>query len=97
MVRTLGAMVVLMASQSVEAQPQVCAHRQSLLDSLAHDYSEAPAGLGVANNGTVIELLTARDGKTWTLLLTTPDGISCVVAAGEGWENLPQVAAGNPS
>ncbi|MGE5505671.1 MAG: hypothetical protein ACM31L_14720 [Actinomycetota bacterium] len=74
----------------------VCAERQSLLESLARQYREAPTAVGVANNGSLIELLRTVDGKTWTLLMTRPDGTSCVVAAGEAWEDTPQVAGGQP-
>lgn len=74
----------------------ICAQRTDLLGSLAREYSEAPRALGLANNGTVMELLSARDGRTWTLLMSRPDGTSCVVAAGEAWESLPQVASGRP-
>jgi phage/plasmid primase-like uncharacterized protein len=80
------------------AQPiqLVCAERNSILSSLSRQYSEAPTGMGISNNGVLLELLTAHDGKTWTLLLTRPDGTSCVLAAGEGWQSLPQIAGGQP-
>ena len=74
----------------------VCAARDAILSSLARQFSEAPRELGLANNGVVIELTTSTRGNTWTLLLTRPDGTSCVVAAGEGWEAAPQSVAGQP-
>ncbi|MBX9720639.1 MAG: hypothetical protein K2X81_04540, partial [Candidatus Obscuribacterales bacterium] len=73
----------------------VCASRDMLLQSLQRDYSEAPSAIGVANDGNVLELFKTQDGKTWTLLMSMPDGTSCVVAAGEGWESLPQQVAGS--
>lgn len=82
--------------QLAEHEP-VCAERAALLASLQREYSEAPKGAGLASNGSVIELLTSSDGKTWTLLVTQPDGTSCVMAAGEAWDLLPQVAEGRPS
>jgi hypothetical protein len=75
----------------------VCADRNALLTSLSREYAEAPKELGLANNGTVFELLTTRDGRTWTMLMTKPDGTSCVIAAGEAWESVPaQMAGGQP-
>jgi hypothetical protein len=83
-------------AQGPQQAQVVCAERQALLSSLSRQYKENPSALGVANNGALIELLTATDGVTWTLLVTRPDGTSCVLAAGEGWEDLPQVAGGQP-
>lgn len=91
-----GVAAVVLAGLVAEPAQYVCAERESLLSSLAREYREAPSAIGVANNGSLIELLTANDGKTWTLLMTRPDGTSCVLAAGEGWEDLPQVAGGQP-
>ncbi len=36
------------------------------------------------------------DKGTWSLLVTHPNGQSCLVAAGEAWENLPLPVKGQP-
>ncbi len=56
-------------------------------------YSEIPVAMGLASNGGVIEVLASENGS-WTLLVTMPDGTSCVLAAGESWEALPSALAG---
>ncbi len=91
----LAAVVVTvgLAAQPVQS---VCAERESLLSNLAREYREAPSALGITNTGNLLELVRTNDGRTWTLLSTRPDGTSCVVAAGESWEDLPQVAGGQP-
>jgi hypothetical protein len=91
-------LAIAATAMELAAQPaqSVCAERESLLANLAREYREAPSALGVTNTGNIIELLRTNDGKTWTLLSTRPDGTSCVVAAGESWEDLPQVAGGQP-
>ena len=45
-------------------------------------------GLGIARNGGIIELFTSKDGATWTLVLTMPNGLSRVVASGKSWMQL---------
>lgn len=92
----LGIAAIVLAGQPGQPVQYVCAEREAILGSLSREYKEAPSALGVANNGSVIELLRTTDGQTWTLLMTRPDGTSCVVAAGESWEDLPQVAGGQP-
>jgi hypothetical protein len=94
----LGLTAALLASPAaVTPVEMVCAEREALLTSLSREYAEAPKELGLANNGSVFELLTTRDGRTWTMLMSKPDGTSCVVAAGEAWESVPaQMAGGQP-
>lgn len=92
----LAAAMAIPAAAS--AADLVCAERETLLASLSKEFEEAPRELGLANNGTLVELLTTRDGSTWTMLMTRPDGTACVIAAGEAWEKLPEhmAAGGDP-
>ena len=65
-----------------------CDKRDSILEMLSNRYSEKTQAIGVTNKGGLIEVLTNKDGGTWTIIVTTPHGISCLVAAGEGWRQL---------
>lgn len=78
---------------TASAQQMVCGERQHLVSHLGRAYSEQPANFGVAATGNLIEVLTS-DGGTWTILVTDPKGVTCVVAAGENWETLPRIALG---
>ena len=87
----LGAGLALFA-QSAAAQPQ-CNDRKEVLNLLAQKYKESPVASGVTNNGGLVEVLTDAKGGTWTIIVTTPQGVSCLVAAGEGWRKMEQIAA----
>ncbi|MDJ0608810.1 MAG: hypothetical protein QNJ67_07515 [Kiloniellales bacterium] len=63
---------------------------------LARNHGETPAQIGVSNNGALVEVLTRPDGATWSILVTTPGGLSCLVAAGEGWRQV-RPDAGEPT
>jgi hypothetical protein len=63
-----------------------------VLELLAQKYSEAPVAIGVANNGGLVEVLSTGDGNTWSIIITSPQGMSCLVAAGEGWRIIEQLA-----
>lgn len=71
----------------------VCGEREHLVSHLGRAYAEAPANVGLAATGNIVEVLTS-DAGTWTILVTQPNGLTCVVAAGENWETLPRVAMG---
>jgi hypothetical protein len=68
----------------------MCNTRDSVLSLLANKYKEAPVAVGVTNTGGLVEVLSTGDGNTWTIIVTTPQGMSCLVAAGEGWRELEQ-------
>ncbi len=71
----------------------MCGERRAVVANLEKTYSEAPVSIGLASNGSVIEVLASPTG-TFTIILTRPNGLSCVMAAGESWEDLPKRLAG---
>ncbi|WP_422366584.1 hypothetical protein [Pelagibius sp.] len=79
-------------STAATAQPQ-CDQRDSVLKVLQQKYKEAPVALGVTHNGGLVEVLSTGNGTTWSIIVTTPQGMSCLVAAGEGWRAMEQIAA----
>jgi hypothetical protein len=93
----LAAMMMAVPALADGPSGPVCDARSEVLGHLAGKYHESPVALGLATNGGVVELLTAVDGKTWTIVITLPNGQTCLVAAGENWENQPQAALGTES
>ncbi len=72
---------------SAPMQP-VCGRRIDILEQLAEKYDEALVAAGLTTGGAMVEVLTTDDGRTWTIILTMPHGLSCLFAAGEGWRRL---------
>ena len=66
----------------------VCSPRTEVVEHLAKKYGEALVAAGLTDTGFMIELLRTLDGRTWTIIVTTPHGMSCLVTAGEGWRRL---------
>lgn len=87
---TLSAGLALLSGTAL-AQSQ-CDQRDSVLKLLAQKYKEAPVAIGVTHNGGLVEVLSTGSGTTWSIIVTTPTGMSCLVAAGEGWRVKEQVA-----
>ena len=69
------------------AQPQ-CGPRDSIRGQLTENYKETPIASGIAANGRLVEVFSTPDGRTWTIVITTPNGISCLAASGESWQTL---------
>lgn len=78
-----ASMAAFLLPQSAAAQV-LCGERAAVLAGLAERFAEQPAAAGLAANGQVVELLVAPDGS-WTLLLSRPDGVSCLIGGGVGW------------
>lgn len=83
-VAIIAAIAFAQSSRSSLAQA-ACAARDEIVSALSKHYKENPAGIGLAPPGRVFELYVS-DAGTWTLLLTTVNGRSCVIGAGENWE-----------
>lgn len=70
------------------AQQLPCGNRDEMVKSLFSQYREQPRAMGLANQTAIIEVFTSKSGS-WTILVTRPDGASCIVSAGEAWEDIP--------
>lgn len=66
----------------------MCGDREEVIDSLENVHKESPISMGLAVNGTVVEVFSSKKG-TFTIIMTHPNGLSCLVTAGEFWETLP--------
>ena len=91
---TLGlsfAVAATLASTPAVAQAQ-CDSRDKILSTLSKKYSEEPIAVGLTSKGGLVEVLSTGDGNTWTIIMSTPDGKSCLVAAGEGWREKAAIA-----
>ncbi len=91
----LAALVVIGFSLPASAQQSVCGKREDVLKQLSIRYSEAPAAMGLSSTGGMVEVLTSRAGGSWTIIMTMPSGVSCLVAAGENWESVKPLVVGS--
>lgn len=92
----LAALGILVSIGTAAAQTPLCTERSAVVSQLSSEYSERPVAMGIANNGGVLEILSSRAGQSWTIILTMPNGVTCMVAAGESWESLPVVSRLDP-
>lgn len=73
------------------AAQTACGDRAAILDDLARFHLETPQAIGLSADGKVIEILVSPSGS-WSILVNHPNRQSCVVAIGENWQSLPNVA-----
>jgi hypothetical protein len=86
---SLGLAGVILAAQIARAEPQ-CGPRDAVLRLLTDRYGETRRSIGLGGDATVMELHANTETGTWTITLTTTDGVTCLVAAGKGFETLDE-------
>ncbi|MEO1066935.1 MAG: hypothetical protein AAFW47_06110 [Pseudomonadota bacterium] len=74
-------------STSASANVPRCSSHDSITTHLAKRYGETPRGLGLVSDKGIMEVFVSKQG-TWTILMTNPNGTSCLIAAGKGWEDI---------
>jgi hypothetical protein len=84
---SLGFAGVLLATDAAQAGAQ-CGPRDGVLAQLADQYGESRRSMGIAANTTVMEVYANDETGTWTIALTLPDGVTCLIAAGQSFESL---------
>ena len=96
---SLGFAGLIHATQTLaQAAPQ-CGARLQVLDVLAEKYGETRRGMGIAANNTVMEIFASEASGSWTITVTLPDGQTCLMASGQGFESLAEAlpAGGDPA
>ncbi len=90
-------LAVLLVATSALAQA-VCGKRAEIIKRLHTGYAEVEVGAGIAQNGNLVEVFASQKGG-WSIIYTTPSGITCMMAVGENWmmiENPFAVETGAP-
>ena len=67
---------IILASSTAACGPTV-----SVYETLEQKYQETRVFSGIAENGALFEVW--ESDTTWTSLVTTPNGMSCMIARGK--------------
>ena len=91
-VLTRAVIASLLLSAPAAAQQGNCATHQEIVVRLAESYGETMQGIGLAQNGAMLELYASIETGTWTITVTLPSGPTCMVASGESWQQVRDAA-----
>ena len=87
----LGALIAALTPALHPAHAQTgpaCAARAMVIDTLSRTYGETRRSIGLSANNTVMELYASAETGSWTIAVTLPDGLTCLMASGQGFESL---------
>ncbi len=88
---------LLVALPATAQQAPRCAPRAQMLDVLEQRFSETRRAIGLTNSHAVMELYASDENGSWTILVTLPNGMTCLVGVGTGYETLTEPARGAPT
>jgi hypothetical protein len=99
MTKYLIACLVLAYPHAATAAGPQCAPRDQVMDLLAEKYGETRQGMGVADNNAVMEVFASDATGSWTITVSSPNGIMCLVASGQGFQEMAEElpAKGEPA
>jgi hypothetical protein len=83
---SMGMGALLLATQHAFAQGANCAQRDTVVERLSSGYGETRQSIGLAPNNSVVEVYASLETGTWTITVTNPAGITCLVASGQSYE-----------
>ena len=79
------AIIFLVPTGVVGAPSGNCMGRAAVVDWLKSKYDEEPVLQGVSGL-SLFEVFASPVGQTWTLIVTHPNGLSCLVGSGTDFE-----------
>ena len=77
----MAAAAILATATEATAQQQNCAARDAVIDRLADRYGESRQSIGLAPQGRLVEVFASSETGTWTITVTMPNGVTCLVAS----------------
>ncbi|THH36029.1 hypothetical protein E4Z66_13260 [Aliishimia ponticola] len=81
-------LIALTAGTAMAQNARNCAPREAVIDRLASGYGESRQSMGLGTNNQVVEVFASDETGTWTITVTMPNGLTCLVASGQAFEEL---------
>ena len=86
----LGLIVLTVSAASAQQSSRNCAPRDTVVERLASKYGESRQSMGLGANNAVVEVFASNESGSWTITVTSPSGLTCLVASGQHFEELAE-------
>ncbi len=87
-------LVLSAAAQAAYAQaPSAnCAPHAIVVERLADRYGESRQTIALGANNALVETFASLETGSWTITVTSPGGLTCLVASGQAFEIVAEAA-----
>ncbi len=93
MTRLMIVLTALLALTTAASAQQNCGPRAVVVEHLTENFGESRQTIGMGQDGQVVEVYASTETGSWTIIVTLPNGSSCLVAAGDAFEVLAEAPA----
>ncbi|MEL6959228.1 MAG: hypothetical protein AAGL89_09795 [Pseudomonadota bacterium] len=90
MIKTLICSAALVLTAGSALAQGACADHEAVVERLASGYGESRQSMGIAADGTVVEVFASLDTGTWTITVTRAGGPTCLVASGYEFQHVEE-------
>lgn len=88
---TAAAAIFIATTTQASAQSrQNCGPRDAVIKRLAEQYGETRQSVGIGSNNAMVEMFASDATGSWTIIVTMPAGVSCLVASGQSFERVAE-------
>lgn len=84
----MKALALIVALAASPAMAQECIGTADAYASLTTNYGEDRLSISMLPDGRILELWGNRETGTWSMFITLPNGLSCSVGSGQGFETF---------
>jgi len=85
-----GLALALACGGPAYAQSGNCAPHDLVVERLASGYGESRQSIALGANNSVVEVFASAESGSWTITITAPGGLTCLVASGQAYEYLAE-------
>ena len=87
---TLLTSALILAAPVSAQSARNCAAHEAVVARLAEAYGESRQSIGLGANNAVVEVFASAETGTWTITVTAPGGPTCLVAAGQAYQQVAE-------
>ncbi len=81
-------LVAACATPALATGTRACAPREVVVERLASSYGESRQSIGLGSNNSLMEVFASDESGSWTITVTSAQGITCLIASGQAFETL---------
>ncbi|MEH6646686.1 hypothetical protein [Sulfitobacter sp.] len=85
-----AALYIASTSQAYAQSRANCGPRDAVVERLADGFGETRHSVGIGSNNAMVEVFASEETGSWTILVTMPSGVSCLVASGQSYEQVAE-------
>lgn len=97
---TAAVLLQALGSDAAQSPPLVqagpCHDYAEVARQLSATYHERPVSHGVQSNGNLLLVFNSATSGSWTIISTSPTGLTCILAVGQHWESTAPVRLDSP-